>query len=64
MVGVPLIKDFGTIVEESTELIRGVCGFGVDQIQDLVSVADTLQDQLCSLVAIVMEVQPQPQPNI
>ena len=56
-VGVPLIKDFGTIVEDSTELIRGVCGFGVDQIQDLVSVADTLQNQLCSLVAIVTEVR-------
>ena len=56
-VGVPLVQDFGAIVEESSEMIRGVCGFGADQTQDLVSIADTLQNQLCSLVAIVTDVR-------
>ena len=55
--GVPVVQKFGAIVEESTELIRGVCGFGEDQTQNLVGIADTLQGQMCSMVAILTDVR-------
>lgn len=55
--GVPVVQQFGAIVEESTELIRGVCGFGADQTQNLVGIADTLQGQMCSMVAILTDVR-------
>lgn len=55
--GVPVIQQFSTIVEESTGLIQGVCGFQENQTQSLVDVADTLQDQLCAVADILSDVR-------
>jgi hypothetical protein len=55
--GVPVVQTFGAIVEDSTELIRDVCGFGEDQTQNLVDIADTLQGQMCSMVDILTDVR-------
>jgi len=55
--GVPVIQQFSTIVEQSTDLIQGVCGFQENQTQSLVDVADTLQDQLCAVADILSDVR-------
>jgi len=55
--GVPVLKQFSTIVEQSTDIIQGVCGFREDQTQSLVDVSDTLQDQLCAVADIAADVR-------
>ena len=56
-VGAPLIEDFGSVLENSSESLQELCGFGTSQTLDLVSVTDNLQDQLCSLVVILTDVR-------
>ena len=55
--GVPLVQEFGSIVANSTDAIQGICGFESDQTENLVDVANTLQDQLCGLAEIVADVR-------
>eukprot|EP00536_Pseudo-nitzschia_multiseries_P008395 jgi/Psemu1/66506/estExt_Genemark1.C_2120035 len=55
--GVPVLKQFSTIVEQSINLIQDVCGFEEDQTQNLVDVTDILQDQLCAVADIVSDVR-------
>ena len=55
--GAPLLHQFESIVTDSTERLRDVCGFATNQTQGLIDVADTLQSQLCSLTDILSDVR-------
>ena len=55
--GIPLIGQFSNIVEESTNVIQGVCGFETNQTEALLDVAETIQVQLCSITDILGDIR-------
>lgn len=57
LAGVPVIQQFSAIVEESTDLIQGVCGFAAEDSQRLVAAGDVVQVQLCEIAAILRRVR-------
>jgi hypothetical protein len=55
--GVPAIKKFSSIVEESTDLSQGACGFAETDTQKLMDLADTAQINLCEVAEILKQVR-------
>lgn len=55
--GVPAIKKFSSIVEESTDLIQGAYGFAETDTQKLMDLADTAQINLCEVAEILKQVR-------
>jgi len=55
--GVPAIKQFSAIVEESTDLIQGACGFQEGETQKLLNLADAAQVNLCEVADILKRVR-------
>ncbi|KAG7337817.1 hypothetical protein IV203_015286 [Nitzschia inconspicua] len=55
--GVPAIREFSSIVEESTDLIQGACGFAESDTQKLMDLADTAQTNLCEVADILTRVR-------
>lgn len=55
--GVPAIKEFSSIVDESTDLIQEACGFASSDTQKLMNLAETAQTNLCEVADILKKVR-------